>query len=132
MARPRRPCARCSERCCSSPAWPASPARPVDIAEGSQFAPANPLLAWDPAITDPPPITTPFVSLPGLVSSQCANDGTHSYLALHVNPDPGPRVDDIGGDLTPEWGMHLVDVNVALENLIDLVAGQAQAWAAAH
>jgi hypothetical protein len=72
------------------------------------------------------------VALPGLVSARCANDGTHSYLELSVNPDPGPRVDDITGDLTPEWGMHLIDVNVALGNLVDLVAAQAQAWAAAH
>ena len=103
-----------------------------DIAEGSQFAPANPRLAWDPAITDPPPITTPFVALPGLVSSRCANNGTHSYLELHVNPDPGPRVDDIGGDLTPEWGMHLVDVNVAMGNLVAIASEQAQAWLASH
>jgi len=103
-----------------------------DIAEGSQFGAANPNLAWDPALPNPPAIATPFVALPGLVSSRCASDGTHSYLELHVNPDPGPRVDDIGGDITPEWGMHLVDVNVALGNLIDIVAAQADAWAAAH
>lgn len=103
-----------------------------DIAEDSPFAPADPDLAWDPALPDPPEITTPFVALPGLVSSRCANNGTHSYLELSVNPDPGPRVDDITGDLTPEWGMHLIDVNVALGNLIDLVAAQARAWAAAH
>jgi hypothetical protein len=103
-----------------------------DIAEGSQFGPVNPRLAWDPAIADPPAIATPFVALPGLVSSRCASDGTHSYLELHVNPDPGPRADDIGGDITPEWGMHLVDVNVSLGNLIDIVTTQAEAWAAAH
>ena len=103
-----------------------------DIAEGSQFGPANPNLAWDPALPNPPAIATPFVALPGLVSSRCASDGTHSYLELHVNPDPGPRADDIPGDLTPEWGMHLVDVNVALGNLIDIVGQQAAAWAAAH
>ena len=49
-----------------------------------------------------------------------------------MRPDPGPRVDDIGGDLTPQWGMHLVDVNVALGNLVDLVGQQAKAWLAAH
>jgi hypothetical protein len=103
-----------------------------DIAEGSQFGPANPNLAWDPALPNPPAIATPFVALPGLVSSRCASDGTHSYLELHLNADPGPRTDDIPGDLTPEWGMHLVDVNVALGNLIDIVGQQAAAWASAH
>ena len=51
---------------------------------------------------------------------------------LTANADPGPRADDIGGDLTPQWGMHLVDVNVALGNLIDLVGTQAKAWQTAH
>jgi alpha-beta hydrolase superfamily lysophospholipase len=44
---------------------------------------------------------------------------------------PGrPRGDDIGGDLSPEWGMHLIDVNVALGNLVDLVGPQGEAYAA--
>ena len=83
-------------------------------------------------VAQPPEISTPFVALPGLVSSACVDAGPFSYLALTVQPDPGPRVDDIGGDLTSQWGMHLVDVNVALGNLIDLVGQQAQAWRAAH
>lgn len=103
-----------------------------DIVDESQFSRPNPRLAWAPEVTDPPPIDTPFVALPGLVSAACANDGTHSYLTLTIHPDPGPRVDDIGGDRTPEWGMHLVDVNVAIGTLIDLVAQQAAAWVAAH
>jgi Protein of unknown function (DUF3089)/CHRD domain len=101
-----------------------------DIAHDSPFAPANPRLAWDPALPDPPAITTPFVALPGLVSSRCVSDGTFSYLELTNHPDPGPRADDIPGDLTPEWGMHLVDVDVAQGNLIDIAEAQAAAWAA--
>ncbi|MCZ7535087.1 MAG: hypothetical protein M5T61_03460 [Acidimicrobiia bacterium] len=54
-----------------------------------------------------------------------------SYLEIHVNGDPSdPRIDDIGGDLTPEWGMHLVDVSVAMGDLVDLVGTQAEAYAA--
>ena len=40
-----------------------------------------------------------------------------------------PRTDDIGGDLTPEPGMHLVDANVAMGNIEALVATQAEAYA---
>jgi hypothetical protein len=37
------------------------------------------------------------------------------YLALVVHGDPAdPRTDDIGGDLTPDWGKHLIDANVAM------------------
>ena len=81
---------------------------------------------------NPPVISTPFVALPGLVSSACVDAGPFSYLELTVHPDPGPRVDNIGGDLTAQWGMHLVDVNVALGTLVDLVGKQAKAWQAAH
>jgi hypothetical protein len=53
-------------------------------------------------------------------------------LALTVEGDPAdPRVDDIPGDLTPDWGMHLVDVNVALGDIVDLVARQSAAYAGA-
>ena len=81
---------------------------------------------------NPPAISTPFVALPGLVSSACVDAGPFSYLELTVQPDPGPRVDNIGGDLNAQWGMHLVDVNVALGNLVDLVGQQAKVWQAAH
>ena len=103
-----------------------------NIADASPFGPPDPRLAWDPSVTDPPAITTPFVALPGLVSSRCVNDGTFSYLELANHPSPGPRADDIPGDLTPEWGMHLVDANVALGNLIAIAEEQAAAWAASR
>ncbi len=75
-------------------------------------------------------IGTEFVTLPGLVEGQCAERDGVSYLEIHVNGDPSdPRIDDIGGDLTPEWGMHLVDVSVAMGDLVDLVGTQAGAYA---
>ena len=83
-------------------------------------------------VTNPPKISTPFVALPGLVSSACVDTGPFSFLALTPQPDPGPRVDNIGGDLTAQWGMHLVDVNVALGNLVDLVGQQAKTWLGEH
>ena len=36
--------------------------------------------------------------------------------------------DDIGGDITPQWGLHLVDVNLGMGNLVDVVREQAAAW----
>ena len=47
------------------------------------------------------------------------------------NP-PDPRIDDIGGDLTPEWGLHLVDVNVAMGDLVSIARRQARAWCSNH
>jgi len=77
-----------------------------------------------------PEITTPFVTLPEFVEARCVAEGEFHYLELTVRADPAdPRIDDIGGDLTPEWGMHLIDVNVAMGNIVELVAAQATAYA---
>ena len=74
-------------------------------------------------------ITTPWVTYPGLVEAECVSEGGFTYLSLTVDGDPGdPRTDDIGGDLTPQWGMHLIDANVAMGDIVDLVAAQADAY----
>jgi hypothetical protein len=77
-------------------------------------------------------ITTPFVSLPGLVSGECVDQGGHDVLSITVHPDPGPRIDDIGGDLTPQWGLHLVDLNLTMGDVVSLVRSQSTAWLAAR
>jgi hypothetical protein len=74
-------------------------------------------------------ITTPWITFPDLVEADCVEEGEFTYLELTVNGDPDdPRTDDIPGDLTPEWGMHLVDANVDMGDLVDLVATQAEAY----
>ncbi|HWP65741.1 MAG TPA: DUF3089 domain-containing protein [Candidatus Limnocylindria bacterium] len=73
-------------------------------------------------------ITTPFVTLPKFLDAECAESNGHVYLSLIVHGDPDdPRIDDIGGDLTPEWGMHLIDANVAMGNLVRIAKRQARA-----
>jgi hypothetical protein len=75
-------------------------------------------------------ITTPFASLPGLVSGECVSRDGINYLEVTVHDDPADaRADDIGGDLTPEWGLHLVDVNLVMGDIVDLVHTQAAAYA---
>lgn len=76
-------------------------------------------------------IDTPWFTMSDFVEAQCVHRDGFSYLALSVDAVPSdPRGDDIGGDLTPEWGMHLIDVNVAEGNLVDLVASEGKAYAA--
>jgi hypothetical protein len=75
-------------------------------------------------------ITTPFVTLPDFVEAECVEEGGFSYLAVTVNGDPAdPRTDDIGGDLSPEWGLHLVDVQVAMGDVVALAESQIAAYA---
>jgi len=90
-----------------------------------------------PWVTPPQPIDTPWVSVPGLVTAQCTSNDNATYLEVTVHADPsGHRTDDITGDLVvngqmlPEWGLHLVDVNLAMGNLVDLVGQQAKAFLA--
>jgi len=78
-------------------------------------------------------IATPFVALPGFLDAECKVDASGlSYLAIDVNGDPSdPRIDDITGvDITPEWGLHLVDANAAMGTLVDVAGRQARAWCA--
>ena len=80
-------------------------------------------------------VTTPFVSVPGLLSAECVSNDAGTYLAVHVNGDPGdPRTDDIVGDVVvnnqvlKDWGLHLIDANLAMGNLIDLVREQTKVY----
>ena len=82
-------------------------------------------------------VATPFVSAPGLVSGRCVSAGDFTYLSVDVNADPAdPRVDDITGDLLvfgqplKDWGLHLIDVNLAMGDLVALVGEQSKAFAA--
>lgn len=88
---------------------------------------------------DGAPVDTPFVKLPGLVSLECVSAPPHQYLAVTLHGDPAdPRTDDIPGDVKlgdmviASWGLHLIDMNVAMGDLVGLAARQAAAWAAAH
>jgi hypothetical protein len=82
------------------------------------------------------PIDTPFVSVPGLLTAKCAsNENASGYLEITVNGNPSdPRVDDITGDLgvgtnvLANWGLHLVDVNLTMGNLLDIVGTEAKAY----
>ena len=82
--------------------------------------------AWLPSSVGE--ITTPFVSVPGLVSGSCVFNDGFNYLSVDVHPEAGPRADDIGGDLTPDWGLHLVDVNLVMGDIISLVETQSLAF----
>ncbi len=93
--------------------------------------------------TPPPPwvtldrkVETPFVSVPGLLTARCATNEFAHYLEVTVHTDPSSaRTGDIVGDLRTangqlqsNWGLHLVDVNLGMGNLIEIVGQQAKAY----
>lgn len=82
-------------------------------------------------------VDTPWVSVPGLVTASCATNANASYLEATVHGNPSdPRVDDITGDVgmpqrpLANWGLHLIDMNLFMGNLVDIVGQQARAYAA--
>jgi hypothetical protein len=124
------------ESACTNPAalgGGSGPLRPYLTGAGSLIASAaRQKHEW---VKGAAPIETPFVSVPGLLVAKCASNENGSYLEVTVQPDPqDPRADDIPGDLggpgrvQANWGLHLIDVNVAMGNLVDIVSRQAKAY----
>jgi hypothetical protein len=76
---------------------------------------------------------------PGLITAECARTGAFHYLAIHLNADPAsPRSSDIPGDIViggqvlKDWGLHLIDANLFMGDLVDIVGAEGRAWVASH
>ena len=83
------------------------------------------------------PIDTAFVKVPGLLSAECLTDEHGSYLAVTVHPTPGGvRTNDISGDVVvngqvlQDWGLHLIDANLTMGNLVAIVGDETKAYLA--
>jgi hypothetical protein len=73
--------------------------------------------------------------VPGLLTARCTSNENATYLEITVHGNSaGPRVNDITGDLRTagniqaNWGLHLIDVNLAMGDLVDIVGQQAKAF----
>ena len=105
---------------------------PGRIATGSDDVPVP--FAW----TEPAkPIDTPFVKVPGLLSAACVQDEHGSYLAVTLHPTAGSaRSNDISGDVVvngqvlEDWGLHLIDANLTMGNLLSVVGDETKAYLA--
>jgi hypothetical protein len=73
-------------------------------------------------------VDTPFVSLPGSIRTSCEVAGSYRYLAIEL-ADPGderPVPGLVEQRLGPAWGLHLLDANLAQDELIEALARQAE------
>jgi hypothetical protein len=71
---------------------------------------------------------TPFVTLPAEFSAHCQTTGGTTWLQVDRTTgatDRRPSLSNVG---SPRWGLHVVDVNIALGNLVDLVRSEAAAF----
>ncbi len=73
-----------------------------------------------------PSASTPWVAYPGLYTARCEYEDGASWLQVTAGPADGRPV--VTESLGPTWGLHLVDVNIALGNLVAMVHGQAVAY----
>jgi hypothetical protein len=115
---------------CTNPAALGGGAAKVDpilpsalFAPGTLIALGNKLLN----VTQPMPKTV-WSSEPGAYSAQCSSAGGANVLQITPlggaqTPTPSP---------TPEWGLHLLDANVALGNLLNDVHAESRAYAKLH
>ncbi|MDT8428385.1 MAG: DUF3089 domain-containing protein [Pseudomonadales bacterium] len=126
-----------TESACTNPALLAKGSKELhaylsnSVLEGASSAPPAP---WTHSGQQP---QTPFVSVPGLLSAECVNNGSFSYLQVTVNANPDdPRTDTISGDviangqISANWGLHLIDVNMAMGDLVSIARQQGAAWLA--
>ena len=95
------------------PIFPSKPFAPGTIATGNKLL----------QITQPMPKTT-WGSIPGSYSAHCSSAGGANVLEIKPlggaqTPHPAP---------TPEWGLHLLDANIALGNLVGDVKSEAAAF----
>lgn len=74
-------------------------------------------------ITQPHPATV-WSSLPGAYDARCSSAG--GAHVLQVTPVGGAQLPTPSPD--PSWGLHLLDANVELGNLVAIVDAQAAAW----
>jgi hypothetical protein len=119
---------------CTNPAALAGGSGPLRAyldARGQLIVGASP----KPWVTPDRAIDTPWVSVPELLTSECKSNEHATYLEVTVHSDPSdPRADDIAGDLVTggqllaDWGLHLIDVNLAMGNLVDIVTQQGRSW----
>jgi hypothetical protein len=120
---------------------------PAALVAGKPTGPATADSYWAiaPAISAttkaPPRWTTKeviyqsFAKTPGLVTTECVDKNSRTYLEVRVNADPNDaRADDIYGDVMTAtgpnagWGLHNLDVPLHMGDIVTLVGYQAKAY----
>jgi hypothetical protein len=72
-------------------------------------------------------VTTPYATFPGYLTAECKSTSASSWLQVTVRSvrgDARPRA--LPTPLGPAWGLHVIDVNLALGDLVDLVRVQSR------
>ena len=73
-------------------------------------------------------VNIPWVEFPGLYTARCVRQGGRAWLLLTRTHVPGDRRPTVQEVLGARSGLHAADMNVALENLIELVTSESRSW----
>ncbi len=92
------------------------------------YFPTQPVPGLPGSAPAPSSVRTPWVSVPGQYTARCRSSGGADWLQVTPVHAAGDRRPVVRQSLGPRWGLHLVDVNIALGNLVDLVREQAAAY----
>ncbi|MEA2420688.1 MAG: hypothetical protein QOE60_2894, partial [Thermoleophilaceae bacterium] len=104
-------------------------AKLTPIQPSAPFAPGTTIAGAVGALGVPTPkVSTAWRSFPGSYRGRCSTAGGADVLSISsigkapvFTPSP-----------TPQWGLHLVDANIALGELVQVVHSQGAAWLRAH
>jgi len=78
--------------------------------------------------SEAPAAPTPWVTEPGLYTGRCEYSDAASWLQVNAPVRAGDPRPVVSQTLGPTWGLHLVDVNIALGNLVKLVGDEARSY----
>ena len=71
---------------------------------------------------------TPWIATNDLYTTRCASAGGANWLQAVDVGGAGDKRPRFGAPLGQTWGLHIVDVNIVLGNLLELVDHQSAAW----
>jgi hypothetical protein len=112
---------------CTNPASLHGGSAALDAIEPTQpFAPGSIALGIQLLQLTLPKASTPWLEVRDAFKGHCSTAGGATFLSLFpqgASPTPKPSPD-------PTWGLHLVDGNIALGNLVSIVQSEAAAYAA--
>jgi hypothetical protein len=73
-------------------------------------------------------IKTPFASYPGEFAAHCQTGGGATWLQVDLVSGAAAEAQSISGVGSARWGLHVLDVNIALGNLVGMVRAEAAAY----
>jgi hypothetical protein len=109
---------------CVNPAAPSGGVAPLT----PYFPAAQTTLGLGSEASVAPVVSTPWVTEPGLYTGQCEYNEGASWLQVSAPIHPGDTRPIVKQTIGPTWGLHLVDVNITLGNLVTLVGDESRAY----